>query len=151
MALIKCIECGHKISDKATACPNCGYPISKELAVAEEDTTEENTNIKMINGVRVDMGIVAQMLVDKEKIKAISYFHRLTGVDIHEAFDIVSALDTTAIIDIANANTHNNSDEVRCPHCGSTQIQVVPRKWSIMTGLLTNKVDRVCMNCKHKF
>ena len=27
MALIKCPECGKEISDKATACPNCGYPI----------------------------------------------------------------------------------------------------------------------------
>lgn len=26
MALIKCIECGHMISDKATKCPNCGCP-----------------------------------------------------------------------------------------------------------------------------
>ncbi len=27
MALIKCPECGKEISDKATACPNCGYPV----------------------------------------------------------------------------------------------------------------------------
>lgn len=40
---------------------------------------------------------------------------------------------------------------VKCPKCGSTQIQAVPRKWSLMTGILTNKVDRVCLNCKHKF
>lgn len=29
MALIKCTECGHEISDKANACPNCGCPIEK--------------------------------------------------------------------------------------------------------------------------
>ena len=29
MALIKCSECGKEISDKATACPNCGNTISK--------------------------------------------------------------------------------------------------------------------------
>lgn len=28
MALVKCEECGHEISDKATACPHCGCPIS---------------------------------------------------------------------------------------------------------------------------
>ena len=27
MALIKCPECGKEISDKATACPNCGAPV----------------------------------------------------------------------------------------------------------------------------
>jgi DNA-directed RNA polymerase subunit RPC12/RpoP len=28
VALIKCPECGKEISDKATECPNCGYPIA---------------------------------------------------------------------------------------------------------------------------
>ena len=35
MALIKCIECGHEVSDKASACPNCGCPI-KKIPVCEE-------------------------------------------------------------------------------------------------------------------
>lgn len=30
MALIKCPECEKEISDQATNCPNCGYPIKKE-------------------------------------------------------------------------------------------------------------------------
>lgn len=30
MALIKCSECGKEISDKATTCPNCSYPIKRE-------------------------------------------------------------------------------------------------------------------------
>ena len=42
-------------------------------------------------------------------------------------------------------------NQVKCPKCGSTQIQMIPRKWSLLTGFLTNKVDRVCVNCKHKF
>lgn len=28
MALIKCNECGHEVSDRASACPNCGCPFS---------------------------------------------------------------------------------------------------------------------------
>ena len=28
MALLKCPECKHDVSDKASACPHCGYPIS---------------------------------------------------------------------------------------------------------------------------
>lgn len=28
MALIKCSECGRDVSDKASACPGCGYPLS---------------------------------------------------------------------------------------------------------------------------
>lgn len=40
---------------------------------------------------------------------------------------------------------------VKCPKCGSTQIQMVPRKWSPLSGFMTNKIDRVCVNCKCKF
>ena len=28
MALMKCLECGKDVSDKATSCPNCGNPIN---------------------------------------------------------------------------------------------------------------------------
>lgn len=41
MALIKCSECGKKISDKALACPNCGMPVS-ELQEVSVNTTEGN-------------------------------------------------------------------------------------------------------------
>lgn len=30
MALIRCPECEAEVSDKATSCPKCGYPINKE-------------------------------------------------------------------------------------------------------------------------
>ena len=41
--------------------------------------------------------------------------------------------------------------EVRCPYCNSTQVQLIRRKWSLLTGFATNKVDRICVNCKRKF
>lgn len=44
-----------------------------------------------------------------------------------------------------------NPNEVHCPKCGSTQITAVQRKWTFMAGFATNKVDRFCMNCKHKW
>lgn len=40
---------------------------------------------------------------------------------------------------------------VRCPRCGCTSVQLVPKKWSILTGYRTNSVMRVCVNCKHRF
>ena len=39
MALIRCPECGKEISDKAEACPNCGYPIAG-LGKAKRTTNE---------------------------------------------------------------------------------------------------------------
>lgn len=52
MALIKCIECGHSISDKAEMCPKCGCPVSYSIeahsntAVEENISSEENISMK---------------------------------------------------------------------------------------------------------
>ena len=45
MALIKCIECGHDISDKATSCPNCGCPVRFSLEQQEEANQQIITEI----------------------------------------------------------------------------------------------------------
>jgi len=34
MALVKCVECGNEVSDKATACPKCGAPPSPPASTA---------------------------------------------------------------------------------------------------------------------
>lgn len=45
MALIKCKECGHEVSDRASACPNCGCPI-ESLGAAKEDVMYEEPKKK---------------------------------------------------------------------------------------------------------
>lgn len=45
----------------------------------------------------------------------------------------------------------NSDNKVRCPFCGSTEIQMVQKKYSLLTGFATNAVDRVCVRCKRKF
>jgi len=32
MALIRCPECGREVSDRAEACPNCGYPLRPSIS-----------------------------------------------------------------------------------------------------------------------
>ena len=44
MALIKCKECGREISNKASACPNCGNPIERGLVCNECGTTINETD-----------------------------------------------------------------------------------------------------------
>lgn len=46
MALIKCKECGHDVSDKAEMCPNCGCPIEKKI-YCEECGQELSTKDKV--------------------------------------------------------------------------------------------------------
>lgn len=45
MSLIKCPECGHDISDKSTACPNCGCPIDNTPTPAQ-DNVNKNAPVK---------------------------------------------------------------------------------------------------------
>ena len=45
MALINCNECGHEISDKAFACPNCGCP-TENVEAAQDVVFEEGKNMK---------------------------------------------------------------------------------------------------------
>ena len=41
MALINCPECGKEVSDRAPACPNCGFPISGESTASQPNKTAE--------------------------------------------------------------------------------------------------------------
>ena len=50
MALIKCPECGKEISDRAKACPSCGFPIQVEEK--SESTVGSSAGI-------IDSGIVS--------------------------------------------------------------------------------------------
>ena len=45
MALIKCPECSTQVSDKANACPSCGYPIARNISdgVARDPSTVDST------------------------------------------------------------------------------------------------------------
>ena len=50
--LIKCSECGKEISDKASACPNCGCPIEIILNIINQEISKEkieNENYQTIN------------------------------------------------------------------------------------------------------
>lgn len=55
------------------------------------------------------------------------------------------------VLDEIDKEMQEKRNKVKCPRCGSTQIQMVTRKWGLFSGIFTNKVDRVCVKCKHKF
>lgn len=44
-----------------------------------------------------------------------------------------------------------SAPKVQCPYCFSTQVQMVPKKFSLLTGFATNGYNRVCVRCQRKF
>ena len=52
MALIKCLECGKQISDRALACPDCGSPTAFS-ADSKKDIVENVKAIAFLGGLAV--------------------------------------------------------------------------------------------------
>ncbi|CAM1371385.1 conserved hypothetical protein [Tenacibaculum litopenaei] len=56
MAIIACKECSKEVSDKATACPHCGYPMNPQKVKTEvqvKSTTEETPKTSLIDKVSI--------------------------------------------------------------------------------------------------
>lgn len=54
---------------------------------------------------------------------------------------------------IPDAFTYKTKEEpkVRCPRCGSSKVELMSKKFSLLTGFATNQYDRVCVYCKKRF
>ena len=50
MSLLFCPECHHTVSDKAYACPGCGYPISHSVTVIPPKPPAKRRRKKLPNG-----------------------------------------------------------------------------------------------------
>jgi DNA-directed RNA polymerase subunit RPC12/RpoP len=142
MALIKCSECGKEISDKAQSCPNCGCPVK---------VVNKNPNIYNFRGVDYDITQVNALISRNELIKAIKEFREITGADLKDAKETVDAIrDAKTYLGQSDTSQKNTiqTHETRCPNCGSANVK---KNNNLLSVFLTNKFDRVCVNCKHKF
>lgn len=71
MALIKCPKCERSISDKASKCPKCGYPIQEYMSGKTEGTQTENVNDTSANNERsADIQKVPTQKESKKKFAA---------------------------------------------------------------------------------
>lgn len=154
MSLINCPECNKEISNKARSCPYCGCPINKN-----------NKYQIIINGysdtdTAACAGLDQVFHTDLEYDEAMNIFNNCPYIIFEcSTFDEANKYAKDLIkwgIDVTIMNPDGQSeiidtDIVSCPKCGSTKIQIVPRKWSLLCGIFTNKVDRVCLKCKYKF
>lgn len=167
MALITCSECGKEISDKANVCVHCGCPIKSidrdisnqyvcEIAGEKFDLQssykiigrgkykEGYLDLHKVIGNKMSMGNLYNLMEYIKFYDEIPVRYEVREYSRDEEKEFVKEM-------MLMKNEVLSKNPIECPKCGSTQIQAVPRKWSLVTGLLTNKVDRVCLNCKYKF
>ena len=80
MALLQCPECSNEVSDKAVACPRCGYPLHATTATAG-------------SGSGADAEIRG-MLALGNKIAAIKHYRELhPGMGLAEAKEAIDSLE----------------------------------------------------------
>lgn len=84
MALIKCIECGHEVSEFAESCPNCGCPVSMF-----KNTNKQNINTDNFSVILTSYG--------ERKINIIAQIKKITGFDLSIAKNIVENLTTIKV------------------------------------------------------
>lgn len=97
MALIKCPECGKEISDRSSACVNCGYPLS-ELQYPSQKNVEQNksaTQPSFVENICEELQSIIDILNssfeyhivhnDKSKIMLLDYLkeHGLSDIAIY--------------------------------------------------------------------
>lgn len=153
MALIKCPECGKEISNKSNKCIYCGYPLIKN---------NNETNSKKYSVVLIDEGA--------DKAKCIIIIRKIMQCNLDVAYNVVLKNLPYTIINNINYNDAcalkqefenvGASVEIKdayikanpsCPKCGCTNVQVVRKKFSLLTGFATNKTERVCANCMYRW
>ena len=49
-----------------------------------------------------------------------------------------------------NQHAQQPSTTTKCPRCGGTAFTPMKKKWSLLAGFATNKVELVCNNCGYK-
>lgn len=63
MSLTTCPECNKQVSDQATACPSCGYPMSVRLDAAAAKAAKDGVvTVRKSRGVYIVLGLLFGLL-----------------------------------------------------------------------------------------
>lgn len=169
MALIKCPECGKEISDKASVCINCGYPINTinnnilydAIYIGFSSKNAKNSN---------EYNVIGQIkhILNLENISAVKKildnppYAIMQGINKDNAEWIKQLLlpyGCNIQIEITKSNDDNNSTLEKfhhslllCPKCGNPDVVTGQRGFSLMTGFIgSNKTINRCGRCGHKW
>lgn len=153
MSLIKCPECGKEISDKATVCIHCGYPIKEETY---KINIEQNTK-----KVFVYMCMSSDSRCLSMPFKEFDKYQGSTCLcpDCEEPMDYyctnIVDKNTDEVIenyeDIELKSNHQSqpkSNTLHCPKCGSTAITTGSRGINWFWGTIgSGKTVNRCGKC----
>ena len=132
------------VMGRAILCPHCKSTLNEDIL-----KQRNSENICLVCGGSL---LGDQENIDEPKKETSKWYYYKEGGGMLDAIDVEDAKRQLKEVLPNSPLVNNNSpDIVRCPRCRSTQIQMVPRKFSILTGFATNRIDRVCVKCQKRF
>lgn len=150
MALIKCPECGHMVSDKADACPSCGFPI-KTISNEEYDKW-------------ISIPADCEMVLKYNRVKSmlvIEQYGRILSEDIFENYRVMKIkkdykpgllishrLLATPIIVYIGDNTKELECLVECEDEVKPPVLEPPKFDGVYRYVLGSKQEVYCPRCK---
>ena len=141
---ILCKKCQSTFNESVLAnrenpniCPVCGESLLEDDDKVAE-TSKETTKWYFYKGLSETL--TDTFYADEEPL------YTFDAVDVEDAKrQLKEVLPNSPLVN------DNSPDIIRCPRCKSTQIQMMPRKFSLLTGFATNRIDRVCVRCQKRF
>lgn len=149
MALITCPECGAQVSDKAAACPHCGYPLGEQQSrQTEAPATEPESSVER------------QFCIDRIHAGKV-YIRCKCGCTIEKPFSFVSrnsqesyTLNETLVCPQCHAEAVPRTVLTRTPNAAQPQTQSPGKTTAdsllvqcINCGKMTNKYKLNCESC----
>lgn len=140
MGKIVCEKCGtefkFEVAKNFDCCPVCGVSFSE----SGEETETPKEKIKFYY-YREGGGVLTSILSSH-----FTPLYTFDAVDLQDAErQLKKVMPSYSLLD------ENPPAKIQCPRCRSTEIQLVPRKYSLLTGFATNQYDRVCLRCQKQF
>ena len=150
---VKCLKCGSSFNrmflmgkqGNADVCPVCGGELQDEDEHPDWITWYYYKDIETNCFTLRDEAIDLDKWVDTQLIKEFKAPPRDASGSSEKAKEILRTYVPDAF------EEPKDVPKVRCPYCQSTDVQIVPKKFSILTGFATNSFNRVCVRCKRKF
>ena len=130
----------------ADVCPVCGGELQDEDEHPDWITWYYYKDIETNCFTLRDEAIDLDKWVDTQLIKEFKAPPRDSKGSSEQAKEILRTYVPDAFVNKTPSET-----TVKCPYCGCTDIKIVPKKFSLLTGFATNKLERVCAKCMRKF
>ncbi len=130
MALIKCKECGKEISNQTNKCPNCGYPLKKNLIIDNCNTYKKviKENIKkrkkeiiilfvIVFFISLIFGIIkiqdyTQQKRNDAEIKSLKFVNSMYDMYIKNANKKIDVLESVNLLRSAVGNDDVNKNHI---------------------------------------